>query len=291
VLNLSDDSLLTTELRQMNNIWVAPADNLGEAKQVTFGSFGKYDGLWGMDWTTDGKIDFTTTDSESQVVSEADADGSNTKQSTPAGYNDTMLNTSNDGRYIVFESTRGGGADIWRMNADGSDVVQLTTGGRNYLPFVSPDSRTVYYKSFLNEVGELRNISIDGGESVPLTDKEVWWISISPDGKYIAAAVHTDKTRLTIYPITGGPPLKQFDLARYGTMSINSRWTPDSKSVAYRDMRYGYWLQPIDGGQPKQMEGLPKEKFYNFAWSKDGKNFAFVRGQEIRDVVLIRNAK
>ena len=40
VLNLSDDSLLTTELRQMNNIWIAPADNLGDAKQVTFGSFG-----------------------------------------------------------------------------------------------------------------------------------------------------------------------------------------------------------------------------------------------------------
>jgi hypothetical protein len=38
-------------------------------------------------------------------------------------------------------------------------------------------------------------------------------------------------------------------------------------------------------------EGLPKEKFYNFSWSRDGKWLAFVRGQEIRNVVLFRRAK
>ena len=59
-----------------------------------------------------------------------------------------------------------------------------------------------------------------------------------------------------------------------------------AKAIAYRDFRFGFWLQPIDGSPPFQMEGLPKEKFYNFAWSKDGKWFAFIRGQEIRDVVL-----
>ena len=72
---------------------------------------------------------------------------------------------------------------------------------------------------------------------------------------------------------------------------MGSRWTPDSTAVTYRDNNYGYWIQPIDGGEPHRLEGLPKEKFYNFAWSKDGKQFAFVRGQEIRDVVLFNNEK
>ena len=70
-----------------------------------------------------------------------------------------------------------------------------------------------------------------------------------------------------------------------------TEWSPDSLAVVYRDYNFGYWRQPIDGGEAKRLEGLPKEKFYNFAFSKDGKWFAFVRGQEIRDVVLFRHLK
>jgi len=44
---------------------------------------------------------------------------------------------------------------------------------------------------------------------------------------------------------------------------------------------------PVEG-EPYKLEGLPDERLYNFAWSRDGKWLAFVRGQEIRDVVLIR---
>ncbi|MEO8073637.1 MAG: hypothetical protein ABI686_10370 [Acidobacteriota bacterium] len=63
------------------------------------------------------------------------------------------------------------------------------------------------------------------------------------------------------------------------------------EAVVYRDNAFGYWVQPIDGGEPKRLEGLPKEKFYNFAFSKNGKQFAFVRGQELRDVVLFLRSK
>ena len=48
-------------------------------------------------------------------------------------------------------------------------------------------------------------------------------------------------------------------------------------------------MQPIDGSAARKLEGLPKEKFYNFAFSTDGKQFAFVRRPEIRDVVLLEN--
>jgi len=36
---------------------------------------------------------------------------------------------------------------------------------------------------------------------------------------------------------------------------------------------------------------LPDEKIYSNGWSRDGKMFAFTRGTEIRDVVLISNAQ
>ncbi len=72
---------------------------------------------------------------------------------------------------------------------------------------------------------------------------------------------------------------------------MGTRWTADGKSVTYRDTAYGYWVQDIEGGEPRRLEGLPKEKFYNFSWSRDGKWLAFVRGQEIRDVVLFRRTE
>jgi len=34
---------------------------------------------------------------------------------------------------------------------------------------------------------------------------------------------------------------------------------------------------------------LPEEKLFAYGWSPDGEQFAFTRGAEIRDVVLMRN--
>jgi len=48
---------------------------------------------------------------------------------------------------------------------------------------------------------------------------------------------------------------------------------------------------PVDGGATKLLEGLPPEKLYQFDWSPDGKQFAFTRGREVREVVLIENFK
>ena len=287
VLNSADRSFLTVELRQMNNIWVAPSDDLSAIRQVTFGTFGRYDGLWGLDWMTDGRIVFTSTDNKSQVISAMNADGSNIKQLTSPGYTDSWVNTSNDGRYIVFQSTRAGGSDIWRMGADGSDVVRLTSDGKSNQPFISPDSHFVYYRSSGENSGGMHRIAIEGGEPEKLTDTEVAFISLSPDGKFAAAATGS---RLAVFPSTGGEPVKIFELTRFGTLTLNTRWSPDGRSIAYRDRGYGYWVQPVAGGEPQRLVGLPMEKFYNFAWSKDGKQFAFVRGQEIRDVVLFRRS-
>ncbi|MDQ4120586.1 MAG: winged helix-turn-helix domain-containing protein [Acidobacteriota bacterium] len=291
-LNISNNVLMTIELRQSNNIWIAPADDLNQIKQVTFSSFGKYDGLWGLDWTPDGKIVYTSSDTQSQIISQINPDGNEQRQLTPPGFIDSLLNVSPDGRFIVFQSTRAGeGFDIWRMDANGENPIRLTTDGKSQQPFVSSDSRSIYYKSFANGVGEMRRISIDGGEPQRLTDKETSWMSVSPGGKFIAAAYETDRTRLAILDAESGKPVKQFDLPKIGTMYTGSRWTPDGKAVMFRDYGHGYWIQSIENGELRRVENLPKEKLYNFAWSKDGKQLAFVRGVEIRDVVIMRNLK
>lgn len=289
-LNLSaaSNALVSIEHRQLNNVWIAPPEDLSQARQITFSSFGKYDGLWGMDFTPDGKIIYTNSDTQSQFISQMNADGSDSKPLTASGSIDSQLTVTPDGRYIVFLSIRAGGFDIWRMNADGSNPIRLTASGKNYQPFVSADGIWVYYKSLETDKGELRRISIDGGAPETLNDKETSWGSASPDGKFFAAAYVTDKTRLAVFSAETNQIVRQFDLPKTATLSIGSRWTPDSQAIIYRDFAFGLWKQPIDGSEPQRLTGLPKEKFYNFAFSKDGKSFAFVRGQETRDVVLLR---
>ena len=62
---------------------------------------------------------------------------------------------------------------------------------------------------------------------------------------------------------------------------------PDGSAVTYRDWKYGVWKQDLRGREPTRLAGLPEEKLYAYAWSRDGKLFAFTRSTEIWNVVLI----
>ncbi len=148
-------------------------------------------------------------------------------------------------------------------------------------------------KGWRDGIGTLWRIPATGGEPQQMTDKECSWNCVSPDGKYFACDYLTDKRRLAIFPIDGGQPIKEFEFPASSLRWFGMHWTPDSRAVAYRDGYYGIWKQPIEGDAPppQRIEGLPEEKIYRFAWSRDGKQFAFVRGTEIRDVILIHNSK
>ena len=71
------------------------------------------------------------------------------------------------------------------------------------------------------------------------------------------------------------------------------RWSPDSQAIAFvnnlGDLS-DIWLQPLDGGPPRQMTDFKAEQIIAFDWSRDGRALAFVRGVETSDVVLIGNA-
>src|SRR4029079_5775896 len=81
---------------------------------------------FGLDWTADGKIVYSSMAGDHLNISLVDRDGSNETQLTfNAGDNYTPA-TSPDGRFIVFSSNRTGSLNIWRMNAaDGSNQTQI----------------------------------------------------------------------------------------------------------------------------------------------------------------------
>jgi len=292
-LSVAADSniALTTTHQQMNNVWVAPAKDLLKSRQITFGSLNRADGLLGVDWTPNNRIVYTAENVQGNTIWIMDADGSNPKELTPPGASDIIPSVTADGRFLVFSSNRSGHREIWRANLDGSEAKQLTHCGRNAQPAVSPDGKWIVYRSDCETTGELWRMTIDGGEAQRLTDASVSWPWISPDSKLIACeyATGNNQSQLAVLSIDDGHLTKLFEIPPQANFRYAIRWTANGKSITYRDWSKGLWRQPLDGGPPQQVDGLPDEKIYSNSWSRDGKLFAFTRGVEMRDVVLITN--
>jgi Tol biopolymer transport system component len=51
------------------------------------------------------------------------------------------------------------------------------------------------------------------------------------------------------------------------------------------------YVQPLDGGVPRQLTNFTSLKIYAYQWSVDGKRLALVRGDSPSDLVLIKDAK
>jgi Tol biopolymer transport system component len=130
-------------------------------------------------------------------------------------------------------------------------------------------------------------MTISGGDPVKLADGASW-PRISPDSRSIACGYLVEgKLKVAIFSIDGGSPSRVFDLPRLANVRLGVHWTRDGEAVTYRDWANGIWRQELNDAAPQRLKGLPQEKLYAYDWSPDGKYFAFTRGIEIRDVVLI----
>lgn len=70
-------------------------------------------------------------------------------------------------------------------------------------------------------------------------------------------------------------------------------WTPDGKSFDYLENAADgakIWRRTLDeSAEAKLLLTIPKTTLYNFAWTADGKNLVLARGQQERDVILLKN--
>src|SRR5205085_7880028 len=176
------------------------------------------------------------------------------------------------GSYVVFQSNRSGGRNIWRIDIDGSDAKQLTEG--NYVdsnPMCSADGQWVFFTSQRSGISTIWKVSGDGGVPVQVTSGPAQFPSVSPDGKSIAyfySDGHANKQpKLAIIPVAGGAPVKTIALPR-SVQPIAFAWLRDGQSVAYLDNSSGIlnvWSQPLDGGAPKQLTKFKSELVSSFA--------------------------
>jgi len=291
-LSLTADSgmLAAVWADRLVNIWVAPDGDAGRAKSITSGA-GREDGIRGLTWTPDGRIIYRSMAGDAPQLWIMGADGTGGKQLSVDHSEHFDPAVSPDGRYVVWSSSAAGHRNLWRMDIDGGNPKQLTSGNNEWHPEYTPDGKWLVYVTM---VYSLWKIPADDGAPVRLTDGLSWRPAISPDGKWVAfnrLDEVSSQWQIAVMRFEGGAPHKIFD-APSSSLFRAIRWTPDGRGVAYPVTSGGIsniWSQPLDGGPPRQLTAFKDQLIFDFAWSRDGKQLALSRGVVNSDVVLISN--
>src|SRR3954454_7891034 len=224
-------------------------------------------------WSPDGsKVAFRVgPDGDSEIwVVNADGTGAHAITDTPNPGGDPRYSSqpgwSPDGTRLVFRSDRrDNNADVWMMNADGSDVQPLVqTAGDERYPALSPDGARLVYRTDTDGDPEIYVANADGTAPVKLTDNALFdsapaW---SPDGRRLAfergqpgADVRgaNDTYRSMDLWTMAADGSDQHPLATNGVHDEGPAWAPDGSGalVFTRDdtVNSDLWIRESDGSE------------------------------------------
>jgi len=190
---------------------------------------------------------------------------------------------------IAFASARNGGVpQIFLINTDGTNLVQITSQLDGACqPTWAPDgTRFAFISPCTKLMDEYRGSSIfimnvDGSGLTP--------ISITPDGDY-DPAWSPDAKNLTFTSLRDGRPhIYVYDLAG-GVATLlspesaydsNPGWSPDNQMIVFEGMRSGLsriWTINVDGTNEKAVTREEVGQTYTPTWSPDGDVILYILG-------------
>ncbi len=296
-VSITSDSkrLVTVQSETAGNLWTINSD-WNTASELTVGS-GRIDGRDGVAYAPDGEVVYASRASGNLDLWTMKADATQQRQLTFNSHNNKQPTVSPDGRYIFFVSDRGGTVNIWRIDRDGNNPQQLTSGSGEENPQCTPDGKWVLYTLLGAGKPTIWRVSITGGAPQQMIHDYSASPTVSPDGKSFACfyrnAETNHQTKLALFPIDGGQPTRIFDAVMTAEITRRLpplRWTVDAHGLTYIVTTGGssnFWLQPVSGEPAKQLTSFKTDQIFAFDWSRNGKQVIFSRGAVISDVVLI----
>src|SRR5436190_7897025 len=182
---------------------------------------------------------------------------------------------------ILFVSSTGENGLLFSMNADGSDLQQLRSGGESLgNPVVSQDGSSIAYSERRSYSVNLWVMKADGSEQRQLTsgNEYIWNVptSFSPDGKWIFFN-RWGLTDIFAYKIAAdgsGEAIKLND-----KISGDTQVSPDGKFIAYfykEDAKapVRFATAPIDGGESVKTFAACAT-CNKLHWSPDGRSLVY----------------
>ena len=193
------------------------------------------------------------------------------------------LSWSADGSRILFSGFHDNQADIYVMNADGSNVTQLTShAGADLWGSFSPDGRRIVFQSKRDGPQEdIYVMNADGSSVMRLTNDPERDIAPawSPDGKRIAFSSARDGG-LQIYLMNpdGSKQIRVTKVTDGKIKYYNPVWSPDSKRLVFYsvtgDRKDQVQVINADGTNQSVLSGNVGNNIYP-GWSTDGKRVIF----------------
>jgi len=171
-------------------------------------------------------------------------------QITDPAWGDSYLHGwSPDAKWIVYTANRKNQWDIYKVNVDTKQEVQLTDNDvLDDGPEYSPDGKWIYFNSTRTGLMQIWRMRPDGSDQQQVfADKyQNWFPHISPDGKWMTvisydadivdATDHPYYKHVTIrlVPTDGSAPPRiiAYVYGGQGTINVPS-WSPDSRRIAF----------------------------------------------------------
>jgi DNA-binding winged-HTH domains len=189
-----------------------------------------------------------------------------------------------DGR-IVYRSNAGGSADIWVMNADGSNPKQLTADARASRGLaVSPDGRYIFFASDRAGRFNIWRVDADGSNLKQLTaGDDEFHPYATPDGAWVVYQRGVMEPRLWKVAVGGGDPVQLTE-----KRAMRPAVSPDGALVAYHyldpDVDKSRWRIGVvssEGGPRLKQFDFPPTLTWRFVrWSPDQKSIAYANSTD-----------
>ena len=292
----ADGHTLATVQRQTHMTAYVMSDGgaSSEARQLTMEGSPSYE----IGWTLDGQLLISVASAGVTLLNpDSGAKTPLFSQTRFPGY----ARSCPDGHLVFMAAAQGKlEAHVFRADADGANVKELTNGKFDFIPICSADSKAVLYA---DADSKLNKVSLEGGASQQFPDYPIFGrITVSPDGKLaaiISNRVGETKEKLGLLSPELSQPIRFLDFERpraeYATALGDGPilFKRDGTGIIYpvRDgQRDNLWLQHLDGSPGKQLTDFNSEYIRDFDYSYDGKQLAIIRGHQESDVVLIRDS-
>ena len=200
---------------------------------------------------------------------------------------------------IAFTSNRAGDEEIFSMNADGTDLVQLTTlGGHAFWPAWSPDGWRIAFTTSYMGNEDIFLINADGSGMTQLTssnfpEETPTW---SPDGSRVAFSRYSDLAwgPEDIYVIDSGGGGYEVRLTSHPARDYLPVWSPDGSRILFTSERDGngeVYVMNADGSNPVNLTNNPaSDAAWAGAWSPDGTKIVFKTGRTGDGEIFVMNA-